>query len=162
MPGLYYLACRTRVKVGGHIGVDAFVKTLPEKARKVTAIVAIILCLIYCTMFLYGGFVYISKMYNVGITMEDVHVPQFFVEMLDQDSAWDNYKIDVEDPLMPVWISQSILILGFSLLFIRFFQLLVKVIQGKTLGFKFADEAEESMHLIQEEQDSPAKSETKE
>ena len=150
------------VKVGGHIGVDAFVKTLPVKARKVTAVIAIIICLVYCTLFLYGGFVYISKMYQVGITMEDVHVPQFFVEMIDQDTAWDNYKIDTEDPLMPIWISQSILIIGFALLFIRFAQLLVKVLQGKTEGFKFADEAKESMHLIQEEQTPAVKDETKE
>jgi len=142
------------VKVGGHIGVDAFVKTLPPKARKVSAVAAILICLAYCSMFLYGGWEYISKMYSVGITMEDVHIPQPLVGMLNEDTAWDKYRIDVEDPLIPLWMSQSILLIGFGLLFVRFFQLLIKVLQGKTEGFKFADEAEESMHLIQEEEEN--------
>jgi len=154
------------VKVGGHIGVDAFVKKLPPHAKKLSAIIAIIVCLAYCCMFLYGGAIYISKMYSVGITMEDVHVPQAIVNLLNEETAWDTYKIDLEDPLMPLWVSQSIIILGFALLFIRFFQLLIKVIQGKTDGFKFADEAQESMHLAQTDestvQDSATQKQDKE
>ena len=105
-------------------------------------------------------------MYSVGITMEDVHVPQAIVNLLNEETAWDTYKIDLEDPLMPLWVSQSIIILGFALLFIRFFQLLIKVIQGKTDGFKFADEAQESMHLAQTDestvQDSATQKQDKE
>jgi len=140
------------VKVGAHIGVDAFVKTLPLRTRKVTGIVAVVLCLCYCSMFLYGSWVYLAKMYSVGITMEDVYLPEFLISQLDVDAAWEVFKIDVEDPLVPLWLSQSILLIGFSLLFFRFFQLLIMVIQGKTDGFKFADEAEESMHLVQNEE----------
>ena len=54
-----------------------------------------------------------------------------------------------------------ILLFGFALLFYRFLQLLIKIIQGKADGFKFADEAEESMHLIQEES-TPEENNTKE
>jgi C4-dicarboxylate transporter DctQ subunit len=143
------------VKVGAHIGVDAFVQSLPEKARKLTAITAVILCLCYCSLFLYGSWTYLLKMYSIGITMEDVHVPQVFISLFDDETLWDVFRIDVEEPMMPLWISQSILLLGFSLLFFRFFQLLLRVISGKADGFKFADEAEESMHLAQEiEQDN--------
>lgn len=137
------------VKVGGHIGVDAFVKSLPEKTRKVTAIIAVLLCLVYCCFFLYGSWIYIAKMYGIGITMDDVHLPLSLVNLMSADTAWDVFKIDAEEPLVPLWISQSILLIGFVMLFYRFFQLLIMVIQGKTEGFKFADEAEESMHLIQ-------------
>ncbi len=143
------------VKVGAHIGVDAFVTSLPPKAKKMTAIVAVLICLCYCTMFLYGSSVYLQKMYSIGLAMEDIHLPAFLVNALDADAAWDIFKIDVEEPLLPLWIAQSILLLGFALLFYRFFQLLVKIIKGKADGFKFADEAKESMHLIQEESTTP-------
>ncbi len=140
------------VKVGAHIGVDAFIQSLPEQARKLTATIAVILCLCYCGLFLYGSWTYLAKMYSIGITMEDVHVPQVFLSLFSDETLWDVFRIDSEEPLMPLWVSQSILLLGFSLLFFRFFQLLLHVISGKADGFKFADEAEESMHLIQEDE----------
>ena len=147
------------VKVGAHIGVDAFVKSLPPQARKITSIAAVIICLCYCAMFFYGSMVYLSKMYSIGLVMEDIHVPAFIANSMSEDTAWDVFRIDAEDPLMPVWIMQSILLFGFGLLFYRFSQLLIKIIQGKADGFKFADEAEESMHLIQEESEQVESSE---
>ena len=105
------------VKVGAHIGVDAFVMSLPEKTRKLTAIIAVILCLCYCSLFLYGSWIYLAKMYSIGITMEDVYVPQVFINLFDDETLWDVFRIDSEEALMPLWISQSILLLGFSLLF---------------------------------------------
>lgn len=139
------------VKVGAHIGVDAFVQSLPKKARKTTAIAAVVLCLAYCCLFISGSWTYLAKMYSIGITMEDVHVPQMLVELFDDETLWEIFRIDSEEPLMPLWIAQSVLLIGFVSLFYRFFQLLLKIITGKAEGFKFADEAEESMHLVQNE-----------
>lgn len=139
------------VKVGAHIGVDAFVKSLPPTAKKITSVAAVFICMCYCGMFFYGSMEYLAKMYNIGLVMEDIHMPAFIINALDPDTAWDMFRIDVEEPLMPIWIMQSILLFGFGLLFYRFLQLLVKIIQGKADGFKFADEAKESMHLIQED-----------
>lgn len=149
------------VKVGAHIGVDAFVQALPTKARKWTAVTAVLLCLCYCSLFLYGSGVYLAKMYSIGITMEDIYLPQVFIDLFDEDTLWDIFRIDAEEPLMPLWISQSILFIGFVLLFYRFFQLLLQVLNGKASGFKFADEAEESMHLIQEDEQADTHSEKK-
>jgi C4-dicarboxylate transporter DctQ subunit len=98
-------------------------------------------------------------MYSIGITMEDIYLPQVFIELFDEDTLWDIFRIDAEEPLMPLWISQSILFIGFILLFYRFFQLLLQVISGKANGFKFADEAEESMHLIQTDEQADTNSE---
>jgi C4-dicarboxylate transporter DctQ subunit len=146
------------VKVGAHIGVDAFVQTLPVKIRKITAVVAIFLCLCYCSLFLYGSWTYLVKMYSIGITMEDVYMPQVFIGLFNEDTLWDVFRVDAEDPLVPLWISQSILLIGFVLLFYRFFQLLLQVINGKANGFKFADEAKESMHLIQDDEQADSNS----
>ena len=50
------------VKVGAHIGVDVFVKLLPKKAYRALTLLAIVLCLVYCGLFLAGSWVYVSKM----------------------------------------------------------------------------------------------------
>lgn len=143
------------VKVGAHIGVDAFVKKLPKKGRKVTAIIAVIVCLVYCAMFLQGSWDYLAKMYQVGVPMEDIDLPHFLVSQLDPDNAWEYLRIDVEEPAVPLWMSQSILLIGFALLTWRFIELAIAILQNKTDGFSFADEAKESMHLAENNNDKP-------
>ncbi len=140
------------VKVGAHIGVDAFVKKLPPRQRKITALVSIFLCMVYCLFFLYGSWVYLAKMYDIGISMEDIHMPAFFISLFSEDTLWQVFRVDSEDPLVPIWLSQSILLLGFLLLMFRFLQLFFNVLNGTSQGFSFADEAEESMHLVQEDE----------
>jgi C4-dicarboxylate transporter DctQ subunit len=109
------------VKVGAHIGVDVFVKMLPANTHRFFTLLAIVLCLIYCGLFVYGSWIYLSKMKMIGIEMEDIPIPK--------------------------WIPMSILIIGFVLLIIRFLQLGWKVVIGQADGFHFADEAEESMEI---------------
>ncbi|GIU32994.1 C4-dicarboxylate ABC transporter permease [Shewanella colwelliana] len=142
------------VKVGAHIGVDAFVTKLNKKKRKITALIAVVICLIYCVMFLLGSWDYLAKMYQVGVPMEDIDLPHFLVSQLDPDNAWEYLRIDVEEPAVPLWMSQSILLIGFSLLSWRFIELAIAIIRNQTDGFKFADEAKESMHLIDQEADT--------
>ncbi|MFK5893513.1 MAG: TRAP transporter small permease [Pseudomonadota bacterium] len=142
------------VKVGAHIGVDTFVKKLPPNIRKVTALIAITICLTYCVFFLYGSWVYLAKMYSIGITMDDISLPQFIVSLVSEDTLWKIFKVDGEDLLVPIWMSQSILLFGFSLLMLRFLQLFISVLKNHSLGFKFSDEAEDSMHLVQKDEAS--------
>ncbi|WP_210397263.1 TRAP transporter small permease [Motiliproteus sediminis] len=112
------------VKVGCHIGVDVFVKLLPRNIHRGFTILAVLLCLTYCGLILYGSLIYLDKMMMIGIEMEDLPVPK--------------------------WIPMSILVVGFVLLIIRFLQLLWKVVTGQEEGFHLADEAEESMHIAKE------------
>jgi C4-dicarboxylate transporter DctQ subunit len=136
------------VKVGAHIGVDAFVSKLAPTYRKGTAIIACGCCLIYCALFLKGSWDYLSQMYQIGIPMEDIDFPAFFIEQLDPDFAWDTLRIDVEDGAVPIWLSQSIILIGFSMLTWRFVELFYAILTNKAVGFQLADEAKESMHLI--------------
>ncbi len=138
------------VKVGAHIGVDAFVTKLPKRGRKIAALLATTICISYCLMFLKGSWDYLSKMYEIALPMEDIDFPHLLVNKLDPDFAWDTLRIDVEEPAVPLWISQSILIIGFSLLILRFIELLIAILKNNTLGFTLADEAKESMHLAEE------------
>lgn len=119
------------VKVGAHIGVDVFVKMFPANTSRLITLVAVGLSLIYCGLFLYGSWIYISKMKLIGIELEDLPVPK--------------------------WIPMSILVIGFVLLIIRFLQLGWKVITNEATGFHFADEAEESMELAKELEETALK-----
>ncbi len=117
------------IKVGSHIGVDALVKILPSKTRRIVSGVAVIACLIYTGLFMKGAWVYLSKIKMIGIEMEDLAIPK--------------------------WMGESILFIGMALIAIRLLILLWAIIVGKADGFKLSDEAKESMHLAHEE-DNPA------
>ncbi|WP_087019148.1 TRAP transporter small permease [Thaumasiovibrio subtropicus] len=112
------------IREGAHIGVDAFVKHLPTMTQRVVSLIAITLCLFYCGLFLYGGWVYLSKMKMIGIEMEDLPIPK--------------------------WQAMTCLIFGFVLLAWRLLVLAYQIVKGERSGFGFADEAKESMHLAEE------------
>ncbi|MCL2919594.1 TRAP transporter small permease [Shewanella litorisediminis] len=139
------------IKVGAHIGVDAFVKKLKPGARRISALLAVSICLIYCAMFLKGTWDYLSQIYHIGIGMEDLDVPSVLMNQMSEDFAWEVMRIDPEDPAIPLWISQSILILGFMMLTWRFLELAAAIFRGTSNGFSFHDEAKESMHLADEQ-----------
>ncbi len=137
------------LKVGAHIGVDAVVKLLPPLIQRIASTLAVILCLVYCGLFLYGSWIYLHKMYTLGIGMEDLRVPLWFVKIWSEETL-DAWRIDLVDPLIPLWFSQGILIVGLILFSIRLFELLWAIITGKSTGFGHKDEAEESMHLAEQ------------
>ncbi|MDE1464483.1 TRAP transporter small permease [Spartinivicinus poritis] len=112
------------VKTGAHIGVDAFVKTLPSLYQRSVALLTIVLCLVYCGLFIYGGWIYLSKLKMIGLEMEDLPIPK--------------------------WQASSILVIGFVLLAIRFIQAAIQLIKGETNTLQFANEAKESMSLAKE------------
>ena len=112
------------VRVGAHIGVDAFVKLLPEKARRAAALLAVSLCLLYCGIFLYGSVVYLEKMHMIGIELEDLPIQK--------------------------WVAQTVLVIGFALLIVRFLEIFWRIIRGKQDGLNLVDEAKESMHIAEE------------
>lgn len=113
------------IKVGAHIGVDAVVRLLSPPARRAVSMVAVALSLFYCSLFAYGAWVYLGKVYKIGIELEDMAVPK--------------------------WLAHSVLFIGFILLAIRLLQLMWALIKGEADGFNVADEAAEALkHLEQE------------
>ncbi len=109
------------VKVGSHIGVDAFVRLLKPGARRIVTLLAIALCLLYCGLFISGAWTYISKLYKIGIEMQDIPLPK--------------------------WAAFSVLLLGFVMLVVRFAELGLAVAKGTVDGFSLADEAKEALEL---------------
>ncbi len=112
------------LKVGSHIGMDAFVKLFPSSGRRILTGIGTILSLGYCVLLFYGSYIYLYKMKKIGIELEDLPIQ--------------------------TWIAHSILIVGVLLFSIRILQILWSVISGKSDCFKHADEARESMEIVEE------------
>jgi len=137
------------LKVGAHIGVDALVNQFPPRPRRIVSGLAVILSLLYCGLFLYGSWIYLQKIYSIGISVEDMQLFGWLAGLFSESAA-EVVKLDLEDPLIPLWFAQSILLVGMILFSIRLLDLLRKIITGQSAGFHHVDEAEESMHLVEE------------
>jgi len=125
---LIFLGAAYGVREGAHIGVDALVKSLSPAKARVTAIAATLLCMVYAVLLLVGGWIYVSKMYQVGIMAEDIPIPQ--------------------------WVPRLVLPIGGVLLFLRFGQLLVRLIRGKEAHL-LGDEAQEAIRHQLDETGTP-------
>ena len=65
------------LKVGSHIGVDALVRLLSSKGKRVVSAIACLAGLAYCGLFAWGSWVYLKKVYSIGIRLEDVPVKKW-------------------------------------------------------------------------------------
>ncbi len=112
------------LKIGSHLGVDALVRVLSSKVRRLVTIAAVLASLFYCGLFIRGSWVYLAKMYQVNIYMHDLPIPK--------------------------WFAMCILPLGFIMMTVRLLQLLLQLLRGKADSFKMVDEAKESLQLAEE------------
>ncbi len=113
------------VRVGAHIGIDALVTKLGPGARRAVSIGVVLLCLLYAGIVIYGSLIYVSKMRDVGVELEDLPIP--------------------------IWVVRSILPLGFGLLGLRFAQVLWALLTGQSQSLHLGDEVAEAMKLRAQE-----------
>jgi C4-dicarboxylate transporter, DctQ subunit len=127
---MIFLGIPYGVRVGSHIGVDALVKALgPRSARAVGALAAV-LCIAYSVILLIGSWNYVAKMYEVGIMADDLPVYQ--------------------------WVPRAILLVGFSLLILRFSQVLYRIAAGRETHLHLGDESAEALkHRAEFEAEAP-------
>lgn len=125
---LIFLGISYGVRVGSHIGVDALVKILAPAKARVVGIIATVLCMVYAAIVFYGGWIYVAKMYEIGIMGEDIPIPQ--------------------------WVPRLVLPLGYALLFLRFGQVLFGLLAGKEVHL-LGDEVEEALKLRVDEGEPP-------
>lgn len=121
---LIFIGMSYGVRVGAHIGVDALVKSLGRRAARAIGAVAAVLCIVYALIVAWGGYQYVSKMYEVGILMQDIPVQQ--------------------------WIPRVVMPLGFTLLAFRFAQVLWRIASGKEAHL-LGDEVKEALKLKDDE-----------
>ncbi len=116
------------VRVGSHIGVDALVKMMGPGMRKAVSVLAVVLSLVYVGLVLTGSWVYVAKMREVGIELEDMAIPRWWVLAV-----------------MPV---------GLALTGWRFLQILTGLLSGKMDSLHLADEAAEAVRHKSEDKSS--------
>ena len=116
---LIFLGIPYGVRVGSHIGVDVLVRRLGPRAGRVVGAAAAALCLAYSLILLVASWRYVERMYEVDILSQDLPVPQ--------------------------WMPRSILVLAFSLLSLRFSQVLWRIARGRETRLHLGDEAAEAL-----------------
>lgn len=109
------------VRVGSHIGVDSLVHLLSPAKRRIASLLAVFLCLVYVGFVLYGASVYVSKMMDIGVEMDDLPIER--------------------------WKILAVMPLGYALVGFRFLQIFFNLITGKTDSLHLADEAADAMKL---------------
>lgn len=108
------------IRMHSHIGVDAFVKKFSATGQKTFGLVAVVAGILYASLLLYGSWDHV-----VGIVYE--------------------YDIESEDLPIPLWIPQSVLIIGFALMIWRFLVVIYDIVTGKQVGLSLGDEGKDAM-----------------
>ena len=92
------------VRTHTHIAVDLFIRKLSKTPRRVVDAIAIIICLIYAGLMLYGSAIFVERLFALG-----------------------NYARDVP---APKWLLTVTMPLGFTLLAYRFLEAGWQVLRG--------------------------------
>ncbi len=116
------------VRIGGHIGVDALVKLASRPTQRLIAIVACLFSLGYAGLLTVASFEWISTLMNAAIGADDLG--QFGVKQ---------------------WHIGAIVPIGFALVFIRFMEILVRILRNEQVNLGLADEAADAMKLTETE-----------
>ena len=118
------------VRTAGHIGVDALVKLASKPVQRFIGILACFCCLIYAGLLSIASFEWIHTLMMAGIGAEDLGhfgIMQWHIGLI-----------------VPV---------GFALVFIRFAEILVRIVRHHQTGLGLADEAADVMKLSEHEDD---------
>jgi C4-dicarboxylate transporter DctQ subunit len=92
------------VRTHTHIAVDLFVGKMPKKMRRFFQATAIVACLIYAALMLYGSTVFVDRLYQLGNLARDVPAPK--------------------------WLLTATMPLGFVLLTYRFLEAALHLLRG--------------------------------
>ncbi len=124
---LIFVGLAWGVRIGAHIGVDLLVRMFQPALQKAVAIVALLICLGYCALMAYSSEQWVALLFTLGTGAEDL----------------DRFGVQQ-------WHIVMIVPIGFTLMFLRFAQVLVRVIQDKQIGFGGHGEVEDAIKLAEE------------
>lgn len=120
------------VRTAGHIGVDALVKLASKPVQRYLGILACLLCLGYAGLLAVASFAWIQTLFRAGIGAEDLG--HFGVMQ---------------------WQIGAIVPLGFTLVFIRFGEVLWRILRRQQTGLGLADEAADALKLAEHQEAQP-------
>lgn len=125
------------VRTGAHIGLTLLTNAIKNVVlKRLVALAAVSICMVYCIIFLYSSWDYVRAQMMFGFDMSDLQINA------GTFGGWPQEEIAVKQ-----WVPYCGLLIGFSLLLIRFMVLLFKILMGKADGFHFIDEAQESVEM---------------
>ncbi|WP_313087316.1 TRAP transporter small permease [Pseudomonas sp.] len=116
------------VRTAGHIGVDALVKLASRPVQRVIGVIACLFCLGYAGLLSVASFEWIQTLFTANIGAEDLG------------------HIGIKQ-----WQIGMIVPIGFAMVFIRFAEILVRILRNEQTGLGLADEAAEAARLGEEE-----------
>jgi C4-dicarboxylate transporter DctQ subunit len=119
---LIFIGMSYGLRAGAHIGVDSLVKAVGPRTARAMGVAASLLCLAYAVIVAVGGYQYVSKIHDVGILMQDLPMAQ--------------------------WIPRVILPIGFTILGLRFLQVLWRLVNGQSASL-LGDEARDALEQHQ-------------
>lgn len=67
------------VRTQSHIAVDLATRKLPAPVRRVVALTAVGLCLVYCGFMFYGGSVFVDRLMVLGNNARDIPLPRWLL-----------------------------------------------------------------------------------
>lgn len=117
------------VRTAGHIGVDALVKLASKPVQRVIGLIACLACLGYAGLISVASFDWVHTLFIAGIGAEDL----------------GHYGIKQ-------WHITLIVPFGYAMVFIRFLEILVRILRNQQTGLGLADEAAEAMKLTEHEE----------
>ncbi|WP_350335910.1 TRAP transporter small permease [Coralliovum pocilloporae] len=136
------------LKIGAHLGVDAFIKLFPDRFYRIFTVLAALICLLYAALLLSadwlqvlfgqdinargGAISYVQKMAKFGIGLEELRLPE-----------WAVHAFGLESEEIPRWIAYLILPLGLALFAFRCIQAVWQIITGERSAIIAGHEAEE-------------------
>ncbi|MEH0070412.1 TRAP transporter small permease [Pannonibacter sp. Pt2-lr] len=139
------------VKIGAHLGVDAVIRLFPRSAFRVFAVFGALCGILYAVILLSadwlqllgidakgGAIEYWSKMYKIGIGLDDLRYPELIQEMFGTKERVQR------------WIAYLILPIGLALFAFRCAQAAWQIIKGEREMMIASHEAEE---LVAENKD---------
>lgn len=117
------------VRTAGHIGVDALVKLASKPTQRIIGIIACLCCLGYAGLITVASFDWMSTMLTANIGAEDL----------------GHYGIKQ-------WHITLIVPFGYAMVFIRFLEILVRILRNQQTGLGLADEAADALKLKEHEE----------
>ncbi|MDY7219736.1 TRAP transporter small permease [Denitrificimonas sp. JX-1] len=125
---LIFVGLAYGVRIGGHIGVDALVKLASRSTQRVIAIFACLFSLGYAGLLSFASFEWINTLLTANIGADDLG--QYGIKQ---------------------WHIAMIVPIGFTLVFIRYLEILVRIIRHQQVDLGLADEAADAMKLSETE-----------
>ncbi|MHA6494965.1 TRAP transporter small permease [Pseudomonas borbori] len=120
------------VRTAGHIGVDALVKLCSKPTQRIIGIIACLCCLGYAGLITIASFDWVNTLFTAGIGAEDL----------------GHYGIQL-------WHITMIVPFGYAMVFIRFLEILVRILRNQQTGLGLADEAADALKLTEHDETQP-------